>query len=54
MRPDLSIGVALGPPGGNLWGSGSPGAWHARVVRGQVPQRNLTDQHRDRPEQVDM
>ena len=32
LRPDLSIGVALAPPGGNLWGSGSPGAWHARAA----------------------
>jgi hypothetical protein len=32
LRPDLSIGVALAPPGGNLWGSGGPGAWHARAA----------------------
>jgi hypothetical protein len=37
MRPDLSIGVALGPPGGNLWGSGSPGAWHARAAWATMP-----------------
>ena len=32
LQPDLSIGVALASPGGNLWGSGSLGAWHARAA----------------------
>ena len=32
MRPDLSLGSALTSPGDNLWGGGSPGAWHARVA----------------------
>jgi hypothetical protein len=32
MRPDLGVGAALGPPGGNVGGSGGPGAWQARVA----------------------
>jgi len=31
MRPDLSVGAAP-LPGGNVGGSGSPGAWHARAA----------------------
>ncbi len=32
MRPDLSIGAALPPPGRQRPGSGSPGAWHVRAA----------------------
>jgi hypothetical protein len=37
MRPDLSIGAALPPPGGNVGGSGSPGDWHARAAWATMP-----------------
>src|SRR6185312_1581696 len=32
-RPDLGIG-ALAPPGGNVRGGGSPGAWHTHAALG--------------------
>jgi len=36
MRPDLGIG-ALAPPGGNVRGGGSPGAWHTRAAWATMP-----------------
>jgi hypothetical protein len=37
LRPGMSIGAALASPGGNLWGSGSPGAWRARAAGATMP-----------------
>ena len=37
MRPDLSVGAALPPPGGNVRGGGSPGAWHTRAAWATMP-----------------
>ena len=37
MRPDLSVGAALPPAGRQRRGSGSPGAWHVRVVWVTMP-----------------
>ena len=34
--PDLAIG-ALAPPGGNVRGGGSPGAWHTRAAWATIP-----------------
>jgi hypothetical protein len=35
-RPDLGIG-ALAPPGGNVRGGGSPGAWHTHTAWATMP-----------------
>ena len=37
MRPDLGVGAALRPPGGDVGGSGGPGAWQARVAWATMP-----------------
>ena len=36
LRLDLSVGAALPQPGGNVRGSGSPGAWHAGAARATI------------------
>jgi hypothetical protein len=37
MRPELGVGAALPPPGGDVGAGGGPGAWQARVAWATMP-----------------